>query len=57
MRSGMPERTTMQYVIGLAVLAAVLATVLIHRRLRSGQPVRHRSDVDVPNLWTAWRQR
>lgn len=47
----------MSYVIGLAVLVAVLAAVLVYRQIAAAKPARHRADVDVPNLWTAWRQR
>ena len=48
----------MTYIIGLAVVLIALSILVIaHRRLGLGRPARHRADVDVPNLWTAWRQR
>lgn len=47
----------MTYFAGLTVLIALLAVVLVHRRIGLGHPARHRADVEVPGLWTAWRQR
>lgn len=47
----------MTYAIGLAVLVAMLAAVLVHRRHSAAHGARHRAKVHVPNPWTAWRQR
>jgi hypothetical protein len=47
----------MPYAVGLAALIALIAVVVVYRQRTSARPARHRADVQVPNLWKAWRQR
>lgn len=47
----------MPYAAGLAALIALIAPVIVYLLRTPAGSARHRADVEVPNLWQAWRQR
>ncbi|WP_332644505.1 hypothetical protein [Aeromicrobium sp.] len=47
----------MPYAAGLAALIALIAVVVVYRQHTPARAARHRADVEVPNLWQAWRLR
>lgn len=47
----------MPYAAALAALIALIAVVVAYRQRTLVRSARHRADVEVPNLWQAWRLR
>lgn len=47
----------MPYAAGLAALISLIAVVVVYRQRTPVRSARHRADVEVPNLWQAWRLR
>ncbi|MDR7086021.1 hypothetical protein J2X11_000860 [Aeromicrobium panaciterrae] len=47
----------MPYAAVLAALIALIAVAVVYRQRTPARSARHRADVEVPNLWQAWRLR
>ncbi len=47
----------MSYAAGLAALIVLIVAAVLHRQRTTVRSARHRANVEVPNLWQAWRLR